>query len=90
MPETLIVVGNCFSLQKEHETALKYFSQAIKVDPNIAYAHTLSGHEYVANEDFEKARKCFNYALSVDMRHYNAWWGLGSIAYKQEAYGDAD
>jgi len=28
-PETWCVVGNCYSLQKEHETALKYFSRAI-------------------------------------------------------------
>lgn len=58
-PETLIVVGNCFALQKEHETAQKYFMQASKLDPSFAYAHTLQGHEYVANEDYEKARKCF-------------------------------
>jgi len=55
----LIVVGNCFALQKEHETAQKYFMQASKLDPSFAYAHTLQGHEYVANEDYEKARKCF-------------------------------
>jgi anaphase-promoting complex subunit 3 len=58
-PETMCIVGNCYSLQKEHETALKYFTQAIKIDPNLAYAHALSGHEYVANEDYEKAKRCF-------------------------------
>jgi anaphase-promoting complex subunit 3 len=26
-PETYIVIGNCFSLQKEHETALKFFKR---------------------------------------------------------------
>lgn len=86
----MCVVGNCYSLQKEHETALKYFNQAVKIEPNLAYAHTLSGHEYVANEDYEKAKRCFQYALNVDARHYNAWWGLGNIAYRQENYGEAD
>lgn len=28
-PETWIAVGNCFSLQKEHENALKFFKRAI-------------------------------------------------------------
>jgi len=51
-PETWCVVGNCFSLQKEHETALKFFSRAIQLNPAFAYAHTLSGHEFVSNEDF--------------------------------------
>lgn len=89
-PQTLCVVGNCYSLQKEHEQALKFFSLAVKHDPNFAYAHNLSGHEYIANEDYEKARKCFQYALNVDSRLYNAWWGLGFIAQKQESFAEAD
>ena len=50
------VVGNCFSLQKEHDTALKFFQRAIQLQPDFAYAYTLSGHEYSANDDFEKVR----------------------------------
>ena len=42
------------------------------------------------NEDFSKARKCFENALNLDIRHYNAWWGLGNIAYRQENYIEAD
>lgn len=26
----------------------------------------------------------------MDPRHYNAWWGLGNIAYRQENYAEAD
>ena len=37
------VVGNCFSLQKEHDTALKFFQRAIQLQPDFAYAYTLSG-----------------------------------------------
>lgn len=29
---TWCVVGNCFSLQKEHQTAIKYFQRAIQVN----------------------------------------------------------
>jgi len=88
-PEAWIVLGNCFSLQKEHENALKFFNRAIQLDPTFAYAHTLIGHEYVYNEDFQKARKCFEHALNIDLRHYNAWWGLGYIDYRQEKYDRA-
>ncbi|EGR28714.1 hypothetical protein IMG5_170140 [Ichthyophthirius multifiliis] len=85
-PETWIAVGNCFSLQKEHENALKFFTRAIQLNPQSAYAHSLCGHEFVYNEDFGKARKSFQSALNLDMRNYNAWWGLGNILYKQEKY----
>ena len=88
-PETWCVLGNCYSLQKEHENALKSFGRAIQLDVSFSYAHTLSGHEYVDNEDFEQATKCYNQALNFDKRHYNAWWGLGNICHKQERYENA-
>ncbi|GMH81154.1 hypothetical protein TL16_g08843 [Triparma laevis f. inornata] len=84
--ESWIVVGNCFSLQKEHDLALKFFQRALTISPNFTYAHTLSGHEYVSNEDFTSAITCFRLALSTDQRHYNAWYGLGAIYYRQEKW----
>jgi len=85
-PESWCVVGNCFSLQKEHETALSFFRRSIQLDSGFTYSHTLSGHEYVANEDFEQAMACYRNALSVDERHYTAWYGLGAIYFRQEKY----
>ena len=88
-PETWCAVGNTFSLQKEHETALKLFNRALQLNPYFAYAHTLCGHEYVANEDFEQAKKCYQKAISCDEHHYNAFWGIGSIYLRQEKYDQA-
>ncbi len=82
--QTWCVVGNCFSLQKEHENALVFFQRAIDINPLYAYAYTLSGHEYVSNEDFDKATQFYRKAVSVDARHYNAWYGLGTIYFRQE------
>lgn len=76
-PETWCILGNSFSLQKEHETAIKFFKRAIALDPLFAYAYTLCAHEYVANEKFEKAVPMFEQALALDPAQYNAWWGLG-------------
>jgi tetratricopeptide (TPR) repeat protein len=66
--ETWIVVGNCYSLQKEHELALKFFNRAIQINPNFAYAYTLCGHEYVENESFAQAKQCYSHAISCDDR----------------------
>lgn len=88
-PEVWCVLGNTFSLQKEHEAALKFFSRAVQLNPYFAYAHTLSGHEYVANENFDQATTCYQKAMSCDEKHYNAFWGMGNIYLKQEKYSQA-
>jgi len=75
-------VGNCYSLQKEHETALKFFSRAIQLNSNFAYAHTLSGHEYVANEDFDSAKKCYQRALASDEKTLQCVVGTGKYLSK--------
>ncbi|MBN3293624.1 CDC27 protein, partial [Polypterus senegalus] len=85
-PEAWCVAGNCFSLQREHDIAIKFFQRAIQVDPGFAYAYTLLGHEFVLTEELEKALACFRNAIRVNPRHYNAWYGLGMIYYKQEKF----
>jgi tetratricopeptide (TPR) repeat protein len=68
-PETWIVVGNCYSLQREHEVALKFFNRAIQLDNNYAYAYTLCGHEYVDMESYPQAKVCYNQAIKIDARY---------------------
>jgi anaphase-promoting complex subunit 3 len=89
-PEAWFVVGNCFSFQKEHDTAITFFHRSIQLDPTYTYAHTLCGHEYMSNEDFDKAISCYRDAIRVDARHYNAWYGLGAIYFRQEKFDLAE
>ncbi|XVF88611.1 hypothetical protein PTKIN_Ptkin19aG0064900 [Pterospermum kingtungense] len=85
-PQSWCAMGNCYSLQKDHETALKNFQRAVQLNLRFAYAHTLCGHEYVALEDFENGIKSYQNALRIDSRHYNAWYGLGMIFLRQEKF----
>ena len=89
-PEAWCVVGNCFSLQKDHESALVFFRRSLQLNNDFTYTHTLSGYEHMANEDFEKAIACFRQAIRTDARHYNAWYGLGAIAHRQEKFDVAE
>ena len=59
---------------QEHENALKFFQRALQLDPSFTYAYTLAGHEYFANEDFDKGLQCYRHAMRLDPRHYNAWY----------------
>ncbi|XP_055601885.1 cell division cycle protein 27 homolog isoform X2 [Uranotaenia lowii] len=85
-PITWCVAGNCFSAHKEHETAIKFFFRAIQVDEDFTYSYTLLGHELVMTEELEKALTMYRYAILRDPRHYNAWFGIGTIFSKQERY----
>ncbi|CAI0425560.1 unnamed protein product [Linum tenue] len=85
-PQSWCAMGNCYSLQKDHETALKNFQRAAQLSSRFAYAQTLCGHEYIALEDFENGIKCYQNALRIDTRHYNAWYGLGMVYLRQEKF----
>ncbi|KAJ8449538.1 hypothetical protein Cgig2_005560 [Carnegiea gigantea] len=86
----LCAMGNCYSLQKDHNTAVKNFQRAVQLSPRFAYAHTLCGHEHAASEDFENGIGSFQRALHVDQRHYNAWYGLGMVYLRQEKFEFAE
>ncbi|KAG5682116.1 hypothetical protein PVAND_011495 [Polypedilum vanderplanki] len=83
---TWCVAGNCFSALKEHDTAIKFFNRAIQLDPEFPYSYTLLGHELVVTEELEKALGCYRKAILKDSRHYNAWFGIGTIYSKQERF----
>jgi len=72
-PQAWIAVGNSFSLQKEHDEAMRCFRRASQLDPRCAYASTLSGHEAVSMEEFDRGIAFFETAVRIDRRHFNAW-----------------
>ena len=79
-PQAWIAVGNTFSLQRERVQALTCFRRAAQLDPNCAYAYTLSGHESI-DEDLDRAINFFQSALRADPRHYNAWCVDNLVSY---------
>lgn len=80
--------GNCFSLQRDPDAALKFLQRAIATSkvPN-AYPYTLAGHEYMAKENFEAALSAYRQALHIDERNYKAMYGIGQVLQKQEKFG---
>ncbi|KAI5637114.1 anaphase-promoting complex, cyclosome, subunit 3 domain-containing protein [Phthorimaea operculella] len=85
-PIAWLASGNCFSLHKERETALKFFKRAVQIDPDAAYAHALLGHEYHVAEETDKALVSFRTAVSIDPRNYVAWFGIAAVYAKQERW----
>ena len=85
-PQAWCAVGNSFSLQREHDQALKCFRRATQLNPKFAYAFTLQGHEHISNEEYDKALAAYRAAIAIDKRHYNAWYGLGKVFLYQGKY----
>jgi anaphase-promoting complex subunit 3 len=78
-PQAWCAIGNSFSHQRDHDQALKCFKRATMLDPEFAYAFTLQGHEYVANEEYDNALDAYRHGINAENRHYNAWYGLGTV-----------
>ena len=89
-PQAWCAVGNSFSLQRDHDQALKCFKRATQLDPYFAYAYTLQGHEHIANEEYDKAMFAYRASITSENRHYNAWYGLGRVYERQGKYKAAE
>ena len=89
-PQAWCAVGNSFSLQTDHDQALKCFKRATQLDPKFAYAYTLQGHEHAANEEYDKALAAYRSSISAENRHYNAWYGIGRVFERQGKYKEAE
>lgn len=89
-PQTWVAIGNLFSLQRETDEAIKSFQKAVQMDQKFAYAYTLQGHEYVANDAYENALDNFRNALLYDIKHYNAYYGIGMVYLKLGDFSKAE
>lgn len=81
-PQAWISAGNLFSLQKNHDEAMRCFRRATQVDPSCAYAWTLCGYEAIEMEEYDRAMAFYRSAIRTDARHYNAWYGMGLVYLK--------
>ncbi|KAJ2083093.1 anaphase-promoting complex component apc8 [Coemansia sp. RSA 988] len=76
-PETCCVIGNYYSLRREHEKAVGYFQRALQLDNRYLAAWTLMGHEFIELKNTAAAIDAYRHAVDVDDRDYRAWYGLG-------------
>eukprot|EP00658_Telonema_sp_P-2_P046298 TRINITY_DN3441_c0_g1_i1.p1 TRINITY_DN3441_c0_g1~~TRINITY_DN3441_c0_g1_i1.p1 ORF type:complete len:622 (+),score=153.87 TRINITY_DN3441_c0_g1_i1:166-2031(+) len=89
-PQAWCVLGNCFSLQQDHDSAIKFFDRAVQLDPYYSTAYTLCGHEQAANEEHDKSLSYYRNAIRHDERNYKAWFGLGTVYQRQEKHEAAE
>ena len=76
-PITCAIIGNYYSLKRNHERAVLYFLRALKLNPEFSSAWTLMGHEYVELRNAAAAVHCYREAVKfrpgVHSSDYRAW-----------------
>ncbi|KAJ3271478.1 Anaphase-promoting complex subunit 23 [Terramyces sp. JEL0728] len=75
-PETMVCIGNYYSMNQNREKAIEYFSRALKLDTRYCPAWILLGHEYVESCLPKQALECYRKAVEIDETDYRAWYGL--------------
>ena len=89
-PEPWITLGNLFSLRKNSDEAINMFNRAANLDKNCSYALTLAGHESLSIDMLKDASSLFRQSISRNPFEWSAWYGLGSVCFKQNDFCSAE
>ncbi|MDR0628540.1 MAG: tetratricopeptide repeat protein [Treponema sp.] len=58
--------------QGEYESAIADFTEAVRLNPNLAAAYNNRGNAYKDKEDYDRAIADYEAALRIDPNHANA------------------
>lgn len=77
----LLMMGNIFSkFKNDLPTAMKYYDQALAVNPNDYITMNNIGENLMQQGKFEEAKKYFHQSLAINQAFPNAPFALGIIA----------
>ncbi|AXE18587.1 hypothetical protein DR864_12880 [Runella rosea] len=80
----LIMMGNIFARhQNDVETAMKYYDQAVLVDPSNNIALNNIGAVLMENQKYKEAKKYFDKAISINTAYPNTHYALAVLAEKE-------
>jgi tetratricopeptide (TPR) repeat protein len=71
--------GHSFFSNHEHAEAIKMYSRAILIDPELAEAYSFRGNVYLHSNEFEKARHDFEQAVQLDPSDGQGITGAGVV-----------
>ena len=87
--KTWLVLGNSYSVLKDHSSAIKYFKRGIQINKNSSYGYCLLGHEFIFLEDYDLAKKSYFSAIEINNLEFTGYWGLGNVFLKTDNFNQA-
>jgi len=69
--------------------AIRYFDEAIRLDPGLARYYIHRGFAHLENKDFESARSDFQRAAIIEPDYVWSYIGLGDAFYQKQEYQQA-
>jgi anaphase-promoting complex subunit 3 len=88
--ETWIASGNLFSLQHNTDAAIQMFQRAATIDKSSSYSLALAGHELLLFDSLADAAKLFRQAIDRNPGEWSAWYGIGSVHFRQDNFNAAE
>jgi tetratricopeptide (TPR) repeat protein len=83
----LLMMGNIFAKYKDDiTTAMKYYDQALKVDPNNNIAINNIGANLMQQGKVDAAKKYFHEAIKINPNYPNTYYALGLISEIENDY----
>jgi tetratricopeptide (TPR) repeat protein len=76
-------------LNQQNEQALKFATEARKIEPNNPDAHKCVANAYMSMGQLEEAVKCYTIAAKYDPANGNRYFDLGYAYAAMEHFGDA-
>jgi anaphase-promoting complex subunit 3 len=88
--ETWIASGNLFSLQHNTDAAIQMFQRAASIDKSSSYSLALAGHELLLFDSLAEAAKLFRQSIDRNPSEWSAWYGIGSVHFRQDNFNAAE
>lgn len=64
----------------EYDEAIRWVDEAIRLDPNYAYAYYCKGNILEKQGLFKEAIDCYNRAIIIDPKYVNAFLSISSAS----------
>jgi tetratricopeptide (TPR) repeat protein len=85
----IILKGNEYLDSRHLSVALDYYDQAIKIDPNYAYAWNNKGIALRNLGKYDEAIECYDRAIKIDPNYAGPWnskgWALSNLGKHKDA-----